>query len=78
MDRRVVISGLGVVTSLGWDLEQFWSNIVNGRSGVKRLTTFDPSGHRCQIGAEVIGFDSRKYFENSRDAKRALARARKQ
>ncbi len=71
MERRVVITGLGVVTSLGWDLAEFWDNIINGRSGVKRVTAFDPSIHRCQIGAEILGFDSTTYFKNKRDAKRA-------
>ena len=71
MDRRVVISGLGVVTSLGWDVDEFWSNISQGRSGVSRITGFDPSRSRCQIGSEVTGFDGASYFENSRDAKRA-------
>ncbi len=71
MERRVVITGLGVVTSLGWDLPTFWENLVNGRSGVRRVTSFDPSDSRCQIGAEVLGFDSSPYFANSRDAKRA-------
>lgn len=69
--RRVVITGLGVVTSLGWDLDEFWDNIVNGRSGVKRIASFDPSNHKCQIGAEVDGIDFSQYFANSRDAKRA-------
>ncbi|MDF1826460.1 MAG: beta-ketoacyl-ACP synthase II [Verrucomicrobiales bacterium] len=71
MDRRIVITGLGVVTSLGWDLDVFWKNIISGVSGIKRLESFDPSIHKCKIGAEVIGFDHTPYFNNSRDAKRA-------
>ncbi len=71
MNRRVAITGLGVVTSLGWDIDTFWSNLCEGRSGVRRITAFDPSDSRCQIGAEVRDFDSSRFFANSRDAKRA-------
>lgn len=71
MERRVVITGLGVVTSLGWDLERFWSDILNGRSGVTKIRSFDSSEHRCQIGAEILDFDPYPFFENRRDAKRA-------
>ncbi len=71
MDRRVVITGLGVVTSLGHDIDNFWANIVAGRSGIKTLTGFDTTGQRCQIGSEVSDFNSSEYFENSRDSKRA-------
>lgn len=71
MDRRVVITGLGVVTSLGWDLDTFWSNISNGKSGVRPLQGIDSTRLRCRIGAEVLGFDSNPYFQNKRDAKRA-------
>ncbi|MEM1442995.1 MAG: beta-ketoacyl-ACP synthase II [Verrucomicrobiota bacterium] len=72
MDRRIVITGLGVVTSLGHEIETFWENVRNGRSGIHRITdAFDPEIHKCQIGAEVRDFDHTPYFENKRDAKRA-------
>lgn len=71
MDRRVVITGLGVVTSLGWELETFWNSIREGRSGIGPVTSFDTSQHKCRIGAEVSDFDASAYFANSRDAKRA-------
>ena len=51
MDRRVAITGLGVVTSLGHDIDEYWKHLVNGDSGIGRITSFDPSDSRCQIGA---------------------------
>lgn len=72
MDRRIVITGLGVVTSMGWELDTFWDNVTNGRSGIRRIKdAFDPEVHKCQIGAEVTGFDHTPFFKNRRDAKRA-------
>lgn len=71
MHRRVVITGLGVVTSLGTDLSVFWNNLREGRSGIRRITGFDVSGLTCQVGAEVRDFDTSVFFENARDAKRA-------
>lgn len=71
MDRRIVITGLGVVTSLGWELDAFWRNIIAGKSGIKELESFDSSSHKCRIGAEITDFDHTPFFENARDAKRA-------
>ncbi|MEM9282147.1 MAG: beta-ketoacyl-ACP synthase II [Verrucomicrobiota bacterium] len=71
MERRVVITGLGLVTSSGCDLDTFWSNMVEGRSGIQRITTFDPSRSRCQVGGEIPDFNASEYFRHSRDAKRA-------
>ncbi len=51
--RRVVVTGLGVVTSLGHDVASFWASLTAGRCGVRRVTLFDPSAFACQIGAEV-------------------------
>jgi len=51
--RRVVVTGLGVVTSLGHDVDAFWAGLVAGRCGIKRISLFDPSEFASQIGAEV-------------------------
>jgi len=53
MNGKVVVTGMGIVSSLGYDLETFWQNLVEGRSGVKRITLFDPSSCVTQIAAEV-------------------------
>lgn len=71
MERRVVITGLGVVTSLGSDPATFWNHLVEGRSGIRRVQSFETSDLRCQIGAELLDFDASPYFANTRDAKRA-------
>src|SRR5271169_421681 len=55
--RRVVVTGLGVVTSIGHDVGSFWSGLVAGRIGIERVTLFDPSAFACQIGAEVRNWD---------------------
>ena len=51
--RSVVISGIGIVSPLGIGLEAFWEALANGRSGISRITRFDPSDFPCQIGGEV-------------------------
>ena len=69
MNKRVVITGVGQVTSLGNDIEEFWSNIKNGKSGVSKITNFDPSDFSSKIASEVNDFDSSDYI-NKKDAKR--------
>ena len=63
MKRRVVITGMGVVTPIGIGKEAFWDSLKNGRSGAGRLTFFDVSDYPCQIDAEVKGFDPEKYID---------------
>ncbi|MBN1269780.1 MAG: beta-ketoacyl-ACP synthase II [Kiritimatiellae bacterium] len=55
--RRVVITGLGIVSPLGCDLVKFWDRLVNGQSGVRRITRFDASRFTSQIAGEVVEFD---------------------
>lgn len=57
MKRRVVITGLGIVCPVGNDIASAWDNIVNGRSGIGRITRFDPSAFNAQIAGEVKDFD---------------------
>ena len=53
MKRRVVVTGLGVVTSLGRKVDTFWERVVRGDSGVGPITLFDVSGYRVQFGGQV-------------------------
>src|ERR1044072_3474966 len=55
--RRVVITGMGCVTPLGIGREAYWKALVEGKSGVRRIQTFDPSSFPVQIAAEVPSFD---------------------
>lgn len=68
-DRRVVITGMGLVTALGEELDSFWGNLCAGKSGVKRIESFDASAYPVQIGGEVVDFDSSRYVDK-REAKR--------
>jgi len=61
--RRVVVTGLGVVTSIGHDVASFWSALVAGKIGVHRVTHFDPSDFACQIGAEVRNWDVNQFMD---------------
>ncbi|HEX3646444.1 MAG TPA: beta-ketoacyl-ACP synthase II [Vicinamibacterales bacterium] len=63
--RRVAITGLGAISALGVGVPAFWEGIVSGRSGVRRITHFDPSGHLAQVAAEVPEFDPAAYFDDS-------------
>ncbi len=63
MSRRVVITGIGLVSSLGIGTEANWQALAAGTSGVSRITRFDASGFAAQIGAEVKGFDPLQFVE---------------
>ena len=63
--RRVVITGMGVVTPCGNDLGTFWNNIVNGVSGIGPITHFDVSVYDCQIAGEVRDFEPAKVFKSN-------------
>jgi 3-oxoacyl-[acyl-carrier-protein] synthase II len=67
--RRVVVTGLGVVSPLGLTTEQTWEGLVAGRSGAARIRRFDPSGLDVQFGCEVKGFDPTPYIDR-KEAKR--------
>ncbi len=73
-DRRVVITGMGVVTPIGNDLDTFWSNLRNGVSGIGRIQAFDTSAYDCQIAGEIRDFEPKNYFQKSegRPADRSL------
>ena len=68
--RRVVVTGIGLVTPLGGDVETSWKNILASRSGATRITRFDPSDQVCQIACEVkppeheFGFDPGKRVDH--------------
>ncbi len=60
--RRAVITGLGLVTPLGCDVETFWSRLVEGRSGIRAITKFDASAFDSRIAGEVVEFDVDKFI----------------
>ena len=69
-ERRVVITGMGVVTPVGNDLETFWSNLKNGVSGIHTIDAFDTTGYDCRIGGQVRDFDPKPFFKNPKDVRR--------
>ena len=68
MRRRVVITGLGIMSPVGNTIESAWDNLVNGRSGIGHISRFDASEFNSQIAGEVKDFDISKYL-NSKEAK---------
>jgi len=69
-ERRVVITGLGVVTPLGHDVEAFWQNLLAGQCGITRIARFDPSRFDCQIAAEVKNFDPLPALPSPKEVRR--------
>jgi len=69
-DRRVVISGIGVISPVGNDVDTFWRNLQNGVSGIELVQAFDTTGYDCRIAGEVRGFDPKDFFKNPKDARR--------
>jgi len=65
MDRRVVITGLGVIAPNGIGKDAFWEAIVHGKSGVDRIKSFDASDYDTKIAAEIPDFDPLNYMEKS-------------
>jgi 3-oxoacyl-[acyl-carrier-protein] synthase II len=67
---RVVVTGMGAITPLGSSLELYWDGLLAGRSGIRRITQFDPSEMPCQIAGEIPDFDPELYMER-KEARRA-------
>src|SRR5689334_10267654 len=68
--RRVAITGLGVVTSLGETIDELWENLCAGKSGIAPVTRFDFSTFPVRFGGECAKFDVTKYGIEAREAKR--------
>lgn len=60
--RRVVITGLGVVSPVGNNVDEFWNSLISGKSGVQRITQFDPTNFDSQIAGEVKDFNPHPYI----------------
>ena len=67
--RRVVVTGLGATTPVGHDLKTSWESAINGRSGIDRITQFDPTEHSVQIAGEVPNFDADRYIPKKEQKK---------
>src|ERR1700732_3541643 len=69
LERRVVITGIGLICSVGNTTDSVWQALLAGKSGVDRITQFDASAFACQIAAEVRNFDPFQYIEKKEGKK---------
>src|SRR5260370_13162470 len=61
MPRRVIVTGMGAVSPNGTGRENFWRATLEGRSGIRRISRFDPSDHAVQVAGEILDFDEHRY-----------------
>ena len=61
--KRVVITGLGAITPLGKNLDEYWNALINGVSGANIITRFDASRFKTLFACEVKNYDSNNYFD---------------
>ena len=66
--RRVVITGMGVISPVGTGSAKFWKSLVEGKSGIRPITSFDAKDFECQIAGDIIDFDPLAHF-NTKDAR---------
>ena len=64
--RRVVITGLGVISPIGIGKDAFWENLIAGKSGVDCITAFDPSAYGCRVAGEVTDFNPEDLISSRR------------
>ena len=68
-DRRVVVTGMGVISPLGNTVDEMWERALNGESGIGELTAIDPSAYPCKVAGQVEDFDPNEWMER-REARR--------
>src|SRR5947209_3000788 len=71
VERRVVVTGMGIVSPLGNDVQSVWDNLLSGQTGVDRITSFDPSGFDTQMAAQVKNFEPGPAFPSPKEVRRA-------
>ena len=64
--RKVVVTGLGLITPIGTGLEEFRDSLLAVRGGIRRITRFDPSPFRCQVAGEIPDFDPERFLDRRR------------
>lgn len=70
--KRVVVTGVGVISPIGNDVDTFWQNIKDGVCGIDKISSFDASDFKVKIAAEIKGFDPLKYMDRSKPRKTDL------
>ncbi|MCI8587936.1 MAG: beta-ketoacyl-[acyl-carrier-protein] synthase II, partial [Clostridia bacterium] len=66
MEKRVVITGIGAITPIGNNAEEFWKGIKEGKCGIDEITLFDTTDQKVKLAAEVKGYNPEEYFEKKR------------
>ena len=74
--RRVVLTGIGVVTSIGLEAAAFWDGLARGRCGIKTIQAFDPSPLKTRFAGEIVGFDIKKHLVNKEERKQIRVMSR--
>ncbi|MEO6846775.1 MAG: beta-ketoacyl-ACP synthase II [Chthoniobacterales bacterium] len=69
-ERRVVVTGIGVISPVGNDLETFWKNLLAGKSGIRRFEAFDSTNFDCKIAGEVTDFNPVEFYRTPKDVRR--------
>src|SRR5215212_9657469 len=73
--RRVVITGLGVLTPIGAGADKYWESLTAGRTGIRRISSFDPSTLPSPLAGEILDFDAKQYIDKKeRKSLRVMAR----
>ncbi len=70
-NKAVVVTGIGVFTSIGNTRNEFWNSIIEGKSGTRKIQAFDPSGHKSQVASEVMNYKPEDYFDRKEARKMA-------
>ena len=72
MDKKtIVVTGIGIFTSIGCNRFDFWDSLKTGKSGVKRIQAFDSAGHKSQIASEILAYNPGDYFDRKESRKMA-------
>ena len=65
-NKRVVITGIGVISSIGIGKDEFWKNLIAGKSGISKISTFDTTGYPTEFGGEISNFQSEEFIDRRR------------
>ena len=68
---RVVVTGMGVISPVGNDIETFWGNLKDGVCGIDKISRFDASGLKVSLDAEVKGFEPKKYYDTVQEIRKS-------
>ena len=68
-NKAVVVTGIGVFTSIGTNRTDFWNSLITGKSGIQRTQAFNPDGHKSQIASEVLSYNPEDYFDRKESRK---------